>query len=146
MCLSFFNYKPISSVSKLKTLALVTGLIFNDFKIFAITDLGLNVLKLMNSYNASASLCYSKLTGLEAFDRPATISEKICPRTCRNRAKVLQTLASVLTKLSLITSLMNTVYNKQSSLRFQQFQQFRIQQKFSQHKATEWWAVYTIAD
>lgn len=86
-------------------------LIVNDLKIIAITDLELNGLKLMSSCNVSASLHYSKLTDLEASDMPASISEKLCPCNCRNRAKVLQTVANVLIKLSLITSLMNIVFN-----------------------------------
>lgn len=86
-------------------------LIINDFKIFAITDLELNVLKLMSSYNVSASLHYSKFTDLKASDKPASIREKLCPCTCRNRAKVLQTVTNVLIKLSLITGLMNILFN-----------------------------------
>jgi len=65
----------------------------------------------MSSYNASASLHYSKLTDPEASDKPASIREKLYPCTCRNRAKVLQTVTNALTKLSLITSLTNILLN-----------------------------------
>jgi hypothetical protein len=84
----------------------------NDFKIFAVTDLGLNVLRLMSSYNISAYLRYSKLTDLEASDTPASISKNLSSYPGRNQAKVLQTVANVLTKLSFITSLVNVVYNQ----------------------------------
>jgi hypothetical protein len=73
-----------------------------------------------------SALCLStmyKLTDSEVSDRPAGIRAKRCLCIFRNRARFVQSVANLLTELSLITSLMSIilVYVKYSSLRFQHF-------------------------